>query len=111
MASTFTEQTAIEEIGPDQFRSKVNPGRMGNAKPIAYGGCTLGVAVRAACMAVPPNHCLYTVVGHYLGPASTTEKLVCVVHDTRTTKSFSTRRVVVQQAQPSSGGSSSSTGE
>ncbi|KAK8136685.1 hypothetical protein PG984_004625 [Apiospora sp. TS-2023a] len=106
MASTVTEQTAVEEIAPGQFRSKCNPGRMGNAKPIAYGGCTLGVAVRAACMAaVPPHHCLYSVVGHYLGPASTAEKLVCIVHDTRTTKSFSTRRVVVQQAQPNNGGS------
>ncbi|KAK8046413.1 hypothetical protein PG996_014477 [Apiospora saccharicola] len=113
MASTVTEQTAVEEIGPGQFRSKFNPGRMGNAKAIAYGGCTLGVAVRAACMAaVPPHHRLYSVVGHYLGPASTTEKLVCIVHDTRTTKSFSTRRVVVQQAQPNSGsGSGSSAGE
>lgn len=99
MASTVSEQTAIEEIGPGQFRSKVNPGRMGNAKPIAYGGCTLGVAVRAAHEAVPRNHDLYSVVGHYLGPAATTEKLVCTVHDTRTTKSFSTRRVVVQQRQ------------
>ncbi|KAK7935387.1 hypothetical protein PG985_000882 [Apiospora marii] len=110
MASTVTEQTAIEEIGPGQFRSKVNPGRMGNAKPIAYGGCTLGVAVRAAHMAVPPNHHLYSVVGHYLGPASTTEKLVCIVHNTRTTKSFSTRRVVVQQAQPS-GSTTTTAGE
>ncbi|KAK7966961.1 uncharacterized protein PG986_001238 [Apiospora aurea] len=99
MASTTTEQTAIEEIGPGQFRSVHNPGRMGNAKPIAYGGCTLGVAVRAAyAAAVPPTHRLYSLVGHYLGPASTTEPLVCTVHDTRTTKSFATRRVVVQQA-------------
>ncbi|KAK8034797.1 hypothetical protein PG993_009792 [Apiospora rasikravindrae] len=101
MASTTTEQTAIEEIGPGQFRSIFNPGRMGNAKPIAYGGCTLGVAVRAAySAAVPSTHHLYSLVGHYLGPASTTEKLVCTVHDTRTTKSFATRRVVVQQVQP-----------
>ncbi|KAK8111582.1 uncharacterized protein PG998_008039 [Apiospora kogelbergensis] len=100
MASNITEQTAIEEIGPGQFRSKFNPGRMGNAKPIAYGGCTLGVATRAAYTGVPPTHHLYSLVGHYHGPASTTEKLVCTVHSTRTTKSFTTRRVVVQQAQP-----------
>ncbi|KAK8058925.1 hypothetical protein PG994_009373 [Apiospora phragmitis] len=104
MASTTTEQTAIEEIGPGQFRSKVNPGRMGNSKPIAYGGCTLGVATRAAYTTVSPNHRLYSLVGHYLGPASTTERLVCIVHDTRTTKSFTTRRVVVQQAQPTTTG-------
>ncbi|KAK6850140.1 hypothetical protein PG995_013973 [Apiospora arundinis] len=110
MASTINEQTAIEEIGPGQFRSMFNPGRMGNAKPIAYGGCTLGVATRAAYMAVPPTHHLYSLVGHYHGPATTTEKLVCTVYNTRSTKSFSTRRVVVQQAQPISSKSNSGTG-
>lgn len=103
MASTLADQLAIEQTGPGQFTSKALPKRMGNAMPIAYGGCTAGIATRAACATVPEQFSLYSLVGHFLGPASTTEKLVCTVHATRDTKTFATRRVVVSQRRPDSG--------
>lgn len=100
MAQTLADQLAIEQIGPGQFISKALPKRMGNAQPIAYGGCTAGISTRAACATVPEPFSLYSLVGHFLGPASTTEKLVCTVHATRDTKTFATRRVVVSQRRP-----------
>ncbi|KAI3393041.1 hypothetical protein diail_4817 [Diaporthe ilicicola] len=100
MARTLADQLAIEQTGPGQFISKVPPDRMGNAQPIAYGGCTAGIATRAACATVPGSYSLYSLVGHFLGPASITEKLACTVHSTRDTKTFVTRRVVVSQKRP-----------
>lgn len=99
-AITFQEQIAIEEVGPGQYISKALPGLMGNMLPIAYGGCTLGVATHAAYATVPSSHSLYSLVGHFLGPATTTEKYHCTVHTTRDTKTFATRRIEVSQQQP-----------
>jgi acyl-CoA thioesterase II len=99
MAETFADQLAVEEVGLGEYISKTAPGHMGNINPIAYGGCTLAIAIRAASATVPPTHSLYSVVGHYLGPASTTEKLLCTVHATRNSRSFATRRVEVNQKQ------------
>jgi acyl-CoA thioesterase II len=73
---------------------------MGNAMPIAYGGCTVAVAVNAACRTAPPTMSLYSVLGHFHGPASTDKKLYCSVTNTRDTRSFVTRRVQVKQEQP-----------
>lgn len=100
MVRTLADQLAIEQTGPGQFISEELPDRMGNAMPIAYGGCTAGIATRAACATVPGSYSLYSLVGHFLGPASTTEKLSCTVHATRDTKTFVTRRVVVTQQRP-----------
>ncbi|KAI1859317.1 hypothetical protein JX265_007254 [Neoarthrinium moseri] len=100
MAETLAEQLAVEETGPGQYVSLTTPERMGNALPIAYGGCTLGIATHAAYQTVKPAYSLYSLVGHFLGPASTNEKLKCTVHETRTTKTFATRRVQVSQLQP-----------
>ncbi|KAJ0108220.1 hypothetical protein J7T55_000185 [Diaporthe amygdali] len=100
MLPSLADQLAIEQTGPGQFISKELPQRMGNAMPIAYGGCTAGIATRAACATVPESFSLYSLVGHFLGPASTTEKLACTVHTTRNTKTFTTRRVVVSQQRP-----------
>ncbi|POS74124.1 hypothetical protein DHEL01_v207489 [Diaporthe helianthi] len=99
MARRLANQLAIEQTGPNQFTSKEAPERMGNAMPIAYGGYTTGIATRAACATVPDSFSLYSLVGHFLGPASTTERLACTVHATRDTKTFATRRVVVSQRQ------------
>jgi acyl-CoA thioesterase II len=97
MAPTLEEQIAIEEVGPGRYVSKALPERMGNVLPIAYGGCTLGIATHAAYATVPPSHTLYSLSGHFLGPASTKEKYYCTVHSTRNTKTFATRRVEVSQ--------------
>lgn len=101
MARRLADQLEIEQTGPNQFISKEPPQRMGNAMPIGYGGCTAGIATRAACATVPDSFSLYSLVGHFLGPASTTERLACTVHATRDTKTFATRRVVVSQRQAS----------
>jgi acyl-CoA thioesterase II len=100
MAITLQEQIAIEEVSPGYYISKTFAERMGNVLPIAYGGCTIGIATHAAYATVPPSHTLYSLVGHFLGPASTTEKYHCAVHTTRNTKTFATRRVEVSQIQP-----------
>lgn len=100
MAPTLAEQLAIDETGPGRFVSRALPERMGNALPIAYGGCTLGIATHAAYATVGDGYSLYSLVGHFLGPASTKAPLQCEVHNTRDTKTFATRRVQVSQAQP-----------
>lgn len=68
--------------------------------PIAYGGCTIAVAVSAAYSTVPPSFSPYSILGHFHGPASTEEKLHCSVEETRNTRTFATRRVQVKQKQP-----------
>ncbi|KAK9775528.1 putative Thioesterase-like superfamily-domain-containing protein [Seiridium cardinale] len=93
-------QLGLDEVSPGEFVSKVLPGRMGNLLPIAYGGCTLGLATHAACKTVPSEYSLYSLTGQFLGPASTKEKLSCTVHTTRNTRTFATRRVQVSQIQP-----------
>ncbi|KAH8195305.1 hypothetical protein TruAng_010528 [Truncatella angustata] len=100
MAVKLASQIGLDEVSPGEYVSAVLPERMGNTLPIAYGGCTLGVATHAACKTVPASHSLYSLVGHFLGPASTTEKLHCTVHKTRDTRTFATRRVQVSQVKP-----------
>ena len=99
MPPTLAEQVAVEQTGPDEYVSKELPIRLGNAMPIAYGGCTISIAVRAACATVPAGFTPYSLLGHFLGPASTDQKLYCSVERTRSTRSFATRRVKVQQKQ------------
>ncbi|KAJ1324188.1 thioesterase family protein [Microdochium nivale] len=98
-AKTIIEQVAVNEIAPGYFETSWLPGRMGNPLPIAYGGCTLGGATRAAYETVPDTHSLYSLMGHYHGPASTLQPLTIIVHKTRDTKTFATRRVVLTQLQ------------
>ncbi|RSM03788.1 hypothetical protein CEP52_007219 [Fusarium oligoseptatum] len=99
MAPTLAEQVAVEQLEKGEYVSKLLPIRMGNSMPIAYGGCTAGVAVSAACATAPPTMALYSVLGHFHGPASTDRKLHCSVTHTRDTRSFATRRVQVKQQQ------------
>ncbi|KAK5955806.1 hypothetical protein OHC33_003447 [Knufia fluminis] len=98
---TMAEQIAVDQISPDTFTSRVHPQRMGNAAPIAYGGCTAGVAVHSACLTLPQdsnsNFHLYSVLGAFHGPTRIDRKLKCVVTRTRSTKTFQTRRVVASQ--------------
>lgn len=100
MAATLEELTAIEEIGPGTYRSKALPEPVGYKAGVAFGGCALGVATRAAHATVPASHALYSLVGHFLGPARTDAPLECAVHATRDTRAFATRRIEVRQRQP-----------
>lgn len=100
MIGTLADQIGLVEISSGEYVSQVLPERMGNLLPIAYGGCALGLATHAAYKTVPPSYSLYSLVGHFLGPASTMENLYCTVHTTRNTRTFATRRVQVSQVQP-----------
>ena len=103
VASTVTEQVGVVQVAPgkDEFRSTSLPIRMGNMLPIAYGGCAISVAVHAAVQTAPDTHRLYSVVGHFHGPASLDQPFRIAVTRTRDTRSFATRRVRVSQLQPS----------
>lgn len=102
MSSQLADLVSVEttdETG--HYVTKSLPIRLGNSMPIAYGGCALGAAVSAAYATVDSSSMsLYSVLGHYLGPASTAQKLHCKVERTRDTRSFATRRVQVSQVQP-----------
>ncbi|KIH91041.1 hypothetical protein SPBR_01894 [Sporothrix brasiliensis 5110] len=99
MAPTLRDLVSIEALGPNEFVSKINPVRLGNAAPIAYGGCALSTAMRAAFATVPDNagFAPYSMLGHYLGPAATDRKLYARVTSTRQSRSFATRRVEIRQ--------------
>lgn len=101
MASTpsLADLVAIERTGPNDFVSKSLPIRMGNAAPIAYGGCAIGIAVRCAFETVPAGFTPYSILGHFLGPAATDQKLYGTVEEVRSTRTFATRRVKVRQRQ------------
>ncbi|KAK7740820.1 hypothetical protein SLS62_011005 [Diatrype stigma] len=98
----LVESSPGKEEGEFTFTSTSLPIRMGNRLPIAYGGCAISVAVHAAARAAVPEatHRLYSVVGHFLGPATTDQPFRCSVTRTRDTRSFATRRVRVSQLQP-----------
>ncbi|KAF7560226.1 hypothetical protein G7046_g3936 [Stylonectria norvegica] len=99
MSPTLAQLVAVENLSPGEYVSKFCPIRLGNSMPIAYGGCTIAVAVSAAIATVPSSHLLYSVLGHFHGPASTDLKLYCSVQSTRDTRSFATRRVQIKQKQ------------
>jgi acyl-CoA thioesterase II len=99
-SNQFRDYLSIIKTGEDEYESEIFPARMGNVLPIAYGGCALGLATRAACATVRPSHKLYSFQGNFLGPTSTAHKLICKVHRTRETKTFATRRVEASQLIP-----------
>ncbi|VUC29866.1 unnamed protein product [Clonostachys rosea] len=94
----ITEQISVEPLHDGRFVSKYTPVRFGNLRA-TYGGNTIGVAFNAASQTVPPGFSAYSILGHFLGPALKEQKLYCKVHDTRTTRTFATRRVEVSQEQ------------
>jgi acyl-CoA thioesterase len=99
MPLTLSQQIGVTQTGPDEYRSNTKPMRMGNHRPISYGGFTAAIAVHSAGKSVPSSHKLYSVVGHFLGPTQLEEPVRCKVTHTRDTRSFATRRVEVYQAQ------------
>ncbi|WFD21306.1 hypothetical protein MCAP1_003567 [Malassezia caprae] len=75
---------------------------MGNLRPIAYGGFAIATAVVAAGATLPQEVHLvpYSLVGHFLGPASLESPFVCEVTSIRDTRNFATRFVLVKQRGP-----------
>ena len=109
-ATTFSEQLALRRLDPsktnkpevDCFVSTHHAAKQGNSSNIAYGGCTIGIAMHAACQSVWSDPSLsdfqlYSVLGHFLGPTKTDRLIACEVHKVRTSRSFETRRVVLMQ--------------
>jgi acyl-CoA thioesterase len=111
-AASLAEQLGVKKSSPpsnakpdcEYFTSTTNPARMGNAMGIAYGGCTIGVAIHAACHSAFPNpnavHSdfkLYSVLGNFLGPTLVDRPILCEVSRVRESRTFKTRRVVVSQ--------------
>ena len=84
---------------PWVFVSVSLPGRMGNQQPIAYGGCATASALNAAGQTIKqePRMVPYSMVGHFLGPASLDTPFVCQVRPVRDTRTFATRYVTVSQ--------------
>lgn len=70
---------------------------MGNTNPISYGGFQLGIALNAASHTANAAHYLYSATGYYLAPVSTEDKVTCTVEEIRSTRTFSTRIVRVEQ--------------
>ncbi|CRG89089.1 hypothetical protein PISL3812_06124 [Talaromyces islandicus] len=98
MGDSIVQHIAVERQSEWKFQSKRLAEPMGNTLPIAYGGYNLGIAVNAAAKTVPTGFHLYSVMGHYLGPTSTKEKVTLTVFPSRSTKTFQTRRVQVTQS-------------
>lgn len=96
-AATLAEQIGVEEVNRDEFISRCLPIKMANSLSIAYGGCALAVAINAAVKTVKQSFYLYSVLGHFLGPARIDLRLKCRVHRLRDTRTFSTRQVEVTQ--------------
>ncbi|KAL9085930.1 MAG: hypothetical protein Q9159_004430 [Coniocarpon cinnabarinum] len=99
MAQTIIAQTALEELGNGRYQSIHPAEKMGKYARIAYGGCTIGVALRAAFRGVPQHLYMYSAQGNFLGPAQAGRKYVIHVKNIRQTRSFSTQFVEVFQKQ------------
>lgn len=95
----FIEQFALKELSKNEFETVYPPQCMGNPLNIAYGGYGLGTACKAACLSVPEGYHLYSMVGSYLGPASTNISLRASVRVIRQTRTFATRQVEVSQVR------------
>ncbi|KAF1997376.1 acyl-CoA thioesterase II [Amniculicola lignicola CBS 123094] len=101
---TFAETLGFKpstSSAPTDFETLYNPEHMGNAANIAYGGFALAMAAKGACLTVPKGYHLYSMLGHYLGPALTDRPLKCSVRTIRQTRTFATRQVEVKQMQDS----------
>lgn len=99
MATNFGEMISLERVGGQKYKSIHNPEKMGNTANIAYGGCTLAIAVAAAHATIPPTHKIYSAQGSFLGPALTDRPYLCSVREIRSTRTFATRLVEVSQSQ------------
>jgi acyl-CoA thioesterase len=104
-AATLATLLTMDPLSPTSFRTRHPPEAMGNAaRAIAYGGCTLGAAARAAALTVPAGYRAYSLLGSFLGPAAVDEPLTVRVERVRDTRSFATRWVGVWQRQRRGGG-------
>ncbi|TAQ87465.1 hypothetical protein B7494_g4218 [Chlorociboria aeruginascens] len=93
----FTELVGVRAAGDGQYKSISRPERMGNAANIAYGGCSVAVALSAAHDSVSPKYRLYSAMGNYLAPALNDRNFSASVRVVRDTTTFATRQVELSQ--------------
>lgn len=102
---TLSQIVALRRVHDDsgilRFSSTNNPIHMGNAQPIAYGGCALALSVHAAYQSIPRDMLqklrIYSVFGNYLGPTALDHTIELEVTSLRDTRSFATRSVIASQ--------------
>jgi acyl-CoA thioesterase II len=95
---TLAEQLAFKpQTTNNEFETIHPPQKMGNPLNIAYGGYALAVACKAAYLSVPTGYHLYSMLGHYLGPAYADRPLRAKVRTIRQTRTFATRQIEVSQ--------------
>jgi acyl-CoA thioesterase II len=95
---SLTEQLAFKPQSNDnEFEAIHMPQQMGNPNNIAYGGYALATACKSAYLSVPSGYHLYSLLGHYLGPAYCDRPLRAKVRTVRQTRTFATRQVEVSQ--------------
>jgi acyl-CoA thioesterase II len=104
---TVADLLSVRALSDSTYISNFNPRPMGNTAQIAYGGCTVGVAVTAAYASVPSGFHAYSFVGNFLGPALIDRPLRCEVRKLRETRTFQTRQVLVTQDMDGGKGSRS----
>ncbi|KAH6620581.1 thioesterase-like superfamily-domain-containing protein [Boeremia exigua] len=94
----IAEQFELTTISNGEYETVNPPQRMANTLNIAYGGYALATACKAATLSVDGPYHIYTVLGNYLGPASTDRPLRARVRTVRQTRSFATRQVEISQS-------------
>ncbi|KAH3976020.1 hypothetical protein HBI56_099110 [Parastagonospora nodorum] len=95
---TLTEQLAFKpQSNSNEFETVHPPSPMGNPLRIAYGGYALAMGCKAAYLSVPAGYHIYSMLGHFLGPASADHPLRAKVRTIRQTRTFATRQVEVSQ--------------
>ncbi|KAK5246688.1 hypothetical protein LTR20_007377 [Exophiala xenobiotica] len=93
----LAQQIGVERVRDNEYVSTACPAHLGNARPIAYGGNTIALAIHAACKTVSPVLSLYSALGHFLGPAQIDRHVYARVSHLRDTKTFATRQVTLHQ--------------
>lgn len=101
---TLHSLVGVRPLSLNKFESIRNPASMGNTTGIAYGGCAIANAIHAAYSSLPSqstknakNYHLYSILGHFLGPALTDRKITCSTFPHRTTRTFFSLRVELSQ--------------
>ncbi|KAH7066045.1 thioesterase-like superfamily-domain-containing protein [Paraphoma chrysanthemicola] len=99
---SFTDQLSLRPLGKDAhgkdtFETLHPPTTLGNPANIAYGGYALATICKSAYLTVPAGYHLYSLLGHYLGPAFADGPLYATVRTVRQTRSFATREVEISQ--------------
>lgn len=70
VAKSLAQQIGVMQVSRDEFVSATFPKRLGNTKPIAYGGCSRAVTINAAPKTV--ERWLQSLLGAWIFPRART---------------------------------------